>query len=108
MKTNIFRVLILKPLQLLACLLVVKALTLKLRLKVGILSAQGIYLRFQIRKLVFSKRKLLAEYRSRTMLGNQLLNAVEDGHSVVQANVQSSATATGNRGFDWNDDVQIS
>ena len=81
--TNLLRVLILEPLQILACLLVIRALTLKLRLKAAYLNLKVRHLTFQIGKLVFCKRKLLREYRCRTVLGDQLLNAVENGHSVM-------------------------
>ena len=55
MNTNIFQVLILKPLQLLFCLLVVTGYNCKLRLKVCVLRAENFYLRFKMRRLV--KRK---------------------------------------------------
>ena len=86
MNTNIFRVLILEPLKILACLFVIRALTFKLCLKAAYLSLKVRYLTFHVGKLVLSKRKLLTEYRRRAVLGNQLLNAVENGHSVVMPN----------------------
>ena len=86
MDTNIFRVLILEPLKILACLFVIRALTFKLCLKAAYLSLKVRYLTFHVGKLVLSKRKLLTEYRRRAVLGNQLLNAVENGHSVVMPN----------------------
>lgn len=55
---NLLSVLILEPLKLLACLLVVRALTLKLRLKVAYLSLKARYIRFRIGKLILRKRKM--------------------------------------------------
>ena len=58
----LFRVLILEPLQLLACLLVVESLTLQLRLKAAVLRLQNLYLRFRLSQSVKRKRKTLADY----------------------------------------------
>ncbi len=81
--TNLLRVFILEPLQILARLLVVRALTLKLRIKATYLSLEVRYLSFHCVELVTSKRKLLADNCRRAMLRNQLFDAVENAHSVV-------------------------
>ena len=70
MNNNLFFVLFLEPLQLLLCLIVVKVLTFKLRVKFAILKLQFRYLSFKCDKLLLSKRKLLADNSSRTMLGD--------------------------------------
>ena len=57
MNTNLLRVLILEPLQLLFCLLIVEACILKLRLKLSVLGLQRLYLRFRVRQTVERKRK---------------------------------------------------
>ena len=62
MNTNLLRMLLLEPLQLAVCLLVVRALTLKLRCKAAYLSLKCLYLRFRIRQAVECKRKTLADY----------------------------------------------
>jgi hypothetical protein len=90
MNPNLFRVIFLKPLQLLLCILVIRVLNLKLRFKLGYLRLKFAHLSLQHRKLVSSKSKLLAEYRRRTMFGNQSLNGVERVHGdVVRSNVES-------------------
>jgi hypothetical protein len=92
MNPNILRKLIYEPLQILACLLVLRALTLKMRIKTAYLSLKVRYLSFKCLKLVASKRKLLAEYRRRTVLRDQLLYPVEDihvGDDVVMPNEKS-------------------
>ena len=70
MNTNFLRVFLLEPLQLLFYLIVIRALNLKLRFKLGCLRLKISYLTFQRRKLVFSKSKLLAEYCRRTVFVN--------------------------------------
>ena len=60
----------LEQLQLLLCQLVVKALTLKLRIKASFLSLKVRYLPFQICKLVLSKGKLLIEQGCGAVLRN--------------------------------------
>ena len=95
MNSNLLRVLILEPLQILTCLLVIYTLTLKLRFKAAYLSLKARYFSFKISKLVASKRKLMLEYRRRAVLGNQFLNAIDDSHNVcdvVMPNDPSSAT----------------
>ena len=99
MNTNLLKMLILEPLQILACLLVLRALTLKLRIKTAYLSLKVRYLSFKCLNLVTSKRKLLAEYRSRTMLRDQLLYPVKDihvGDGVVMPNNESGASLRSN------------
>ena len=68
--TNLLGVLGLDLLQLLLCLLVVKALMVKLRIKATFLSLKVRHLPFQICKLVLSKGKLLIEQGRGAVLGN--------------------------------------
>ncbi|MGO8928397.1 MAG: hypothetical protein ACLQU3_16135 [Limisphaerales bacterium] len=82
MNTNLFRVLILEPLQLLACLLVVEALTLNLRLKAAVLQLQGVYLRFRLRQAVKSKRKTLAHYIRYRQVFQGVSSGINDTHDV--------------------------
>ena len=93
MNTNILRVFVFETLQLVfetqqlvACLFVVKALTLKLRLNAANLNLKVCHLSFQIGKLVLGKGKPLTEYRVRAVLGNQFINAFEDEHFVMILN----------------------
>ena len=74
MNNNFLRVFVFEPLQILFCLLVIRLLNFKLRLKLGYLRFKFFclalkfrYLSFKRRKLVFSKLKLLREYRRRAM-----------------------------------------
>src|SRR2546425_6795076 len=62
MNLNLLRVLIFEPLQLLLCLLVVNALTVKCRCHASFLRLQCLYLRFRLRQTVERKRKTLADY----------------------------------------------
>lgn len=91
MNPNILRVLFLEPIQILFYLLVIKLLTFKLRLKSAYLSMKVRYLAFKVGKLVSSKRKILFEYRRRSMLGDQLLNGGERVHKISSANVRAMA-----------------
>jgi len=95
MNTNLLRVLFVEPLRLLACHLVVKLLTLKLRFKVACLSLKVRYLSFKLGKLVLSKRKLLAEYRRRAVLRYQFLDTVNDAHMLVRNDAAQARRAQG-------------
>ena len=89
MNANIFRVLVLEPLILLLCLAVVETLNLKLRLKIGLLRLQNLYLRFRIRKTVERERKAFAHYvRDREVFQGVLGNGeyAHNGDGVVTPN----------------------
>ncbi len=81
-KSNLLRVFVLEPLQLLACLLVVEALTLKLRLKATVLQLQGVYLRFRIRQSIKRKRKTLADYVRYRKIFQCVSGNIEQTHNV--------------------------
>lgn len=64
-KTDFFMVRLLECLQLLLCLLVINALTLKLRLKATFLRLQNCYLTFRIRKTVKRKQDAIRQTAGR-------------------------------------------
>jgi len=95
MNSNLLRVLVLEPLQLLLCLLVVETLTLKLRLKATRLRLQNLYLRFRIRETVKRKGKTLANYVRYRKVFQCVSGDFKEAHNVngvVRANDASSAT----------------
>jgi len=81
MNPNLFRVLFLEPLQLLACLLVVKAFTLKTRLRTCQLRFRLFVLDFRLRREVERKRKTLAEYVRYRKVFKGVSGNVEEAHT---------------------------
>jgi hypothetical protein len=80
--TNLLRVLVLEPLQLLFCLAVISVINLKLRLKLYYLRYRVLNLTLKRVVLRFRQRKVFTEYRRRTVLRDKFLNRIKDAHGV--------------------------
>ena len=90
MNTNLLRVLVLEPLQLLLCLLVVKLLTFKCRCHSAYPHLKLSYLRFRLRQTVNRKRKTLADYVRYRQVFEGVSGAINETHiprDLVMANV---------------------
>ena len=90
MKSDLFCKLLLEPLYLLTSLMVVEALTLKLRFKAAILSLQNFYLRFRLGQTVKRKRKTLAHY----IRERQLLQGITGGFKEAHISSPNSVIST--------------
>lgn len=90
MNTNLLRVLILEPLQLLACLIAVESYNLKLRQKLAKLGLHHRYLTLKNQRLVEGKRKTLAEYVRHRNLFQCVSGNINESHNlcgVVMPNI---------------------